>query len=85
MFCGAEVDAVWEIEWPSLQAGNSVTVPCGASYTGQYIHSPSLIMKKLHIVVDICSPGRKIWGLTPNNRIKCRRVLSYGCWCAGNS
>ena len=36
VFCVAEVDAEWEIEWPFLEAENPITVPCGVNYTGQY-------------------------------------------------
>lgn len=35
VFCVAEVDAEWEIEWPFLEAEDSITVPCGVNYTGQ--------------------------------------------------
>ena len=32
--CPAEVDEVWNIEWPFATAGSTVTVSCGVNFVG---------------------------------------------------
>ena len=34
--CQAEVDAIWQIEWPFIEVGNTSVVSCGANFTGMY-------------------------------------------------
>ena len=35
VFCVAEADIEWDIEWPLLLAGDSITVPCGVDFLGK--------------------------------------------------
>ena len=37
--CPAELDAVWQIEWPFIEAGDTSVVSCGANFTGIYVTS----------------------------------------------
>ena len=32
--CPANVDEVWNIQWPFAPAGTTVTVPCGVDFVG---------------------------------------------------
>ena len=34
-FCVAEADIEWDIEWPFLLAGDTITVPCGVDFLGK--------------------------------------------------
>ena len=35
--CQAEVDGVWQIEWPYIEVGDTSVVSCGANFTGMQL------------------------------------------------